>query len=241
MTIVTVDNSFSWGSDPDLARFLKGIYNIKPPMPRYSKTWDVDIVLKFLANWMPLQSLSLKELTLKAVTLVALVSGNRAQSIHEMKLSLHNESHNQMCFYFDCKLKTSNPYKKVQKMNLHKFDDDALCVVQTLQQYIKVTKEMRKGCQLWISWRKPHEPVGRQTISRWLKQTLKLGGVDTKQFSGHSTRMAATSKAHAMGVGLTTILQTAGWTSENNFIKFYCRDKIKKGHEFADAVLDIAK
>ena len=66
-------------------------------------------------------------------------------------------------------------------------------MVYTLKQYIKVTENIKKGNQLWLSWIKPHEPVGRQTISRWLKRTLKLGGIDTSQFSGHSTRIAATN------------------------------------------------
>ena len=170
MTFVTVNNSSSWSSDQDLNRFLKGIYNSKPPMPRYSTTWDVNIILNFLANWMPLEDLTLKELTLKTVTWIALVSGNSAQSIHEMKLNRYHEAQNQMVFYFGCKLKTSNPHKKVKKFSLNKFQDNALCVVYTLKQYIKVTENIKKGNQLWLSWIKPHEPVDRQTISRWLKQ-----------------------------------------------------------------------
>ena len=68
-----------------------------------------------------------------------------------------------------------------------------------------------------------------------------LCGIDTDQFTGHSTRMASTSKAHAMGVGLSTILDTAGWNSENNFVKFYKRDIGTKEESYADAVLDLAK
>ena len=241
MSLVTVNNSSSWSLDPDLNRFIKGIYNIKPPLPKYSSTWDVDIVLRFLSNWMPLSDLTLKELTLKAVTLVALVSGNRAQSIHQMKLNLFHETQNQMSFYFDCKLKTSNPNKKAQKLILNSFEDSALCVFHTLQEYLRVTKDLRKDHHFWISWKKPHDSVGRQTISRWLKQTLQLSGINTSEFGGHSTRMAATSKAHAMGVGLSTILNTAGWASQHNFVKFYCREKLNNDQDFAKAVLDISK
>ena len=108
-------------------------------------------------------------------------------------------------------------------------------------------KYQKKGNQLWLSWIKPHEPVGRQTISRWLKQTLKLGGIDTSKFLAtalgwlpHPKPMPwASSKA--MGVGLSTILNTAGWASKHNFIKFYCRDKNKDDQYFAAAVLDITK
>ena len=50
--------------------------------------------------------------------------------------------------------------------------------------------------------------------------------VDFSNFTGHSIRMAATSKANNMGVGLDTTLATAGWNSESNFKKIYLRDKL---------------
>ena len=42
-----------------------GAFNPRPPLPRYSTTWDVDPVLSFIENLGPNQSLSLKELSLK--------------------------------------------------------------------------------------------------------------------------------------------------------------------------------
>ena len=46
-----------------------------------------------------------------------------------------------------------------------------------------------------------------------------MAGLDISIFTGHSTRMAATSKVNNMGVGLHTILATAGWNSESNLKK----------------------
>ena len=51
-------------------------------------------------------------------------------------------------------------------------------------------------------------------------------GVDVTTFTGQSIRMAATSKANNMGVGLYTTLATAGWNSESNSKKNYLRDKL---------------
>ena len=42
------------GEHPLIVRLLKGMFNVHPPVPRYNGTWDVNIVLKFLENWHPL-------------------------------------------------------------------------------------------------------------------------------------------------------------------------------------------
>jgi hypothetical protein len=40
-----------------LKRLLKGCFNFKPPKVRYSCTWDVRTVLKFLCTLYPLEDL----------------------------------------------------------------------------------------------------------------------------------------------------------------------------------------
>ena len=36
---------------------------------------------------------------------------------------------------------------------------------------------------------KPHRPVGSDTLSRWIKDDLKLSGIDTNVFAAHSYRL----------------------------------------------------
>ena len=55
----------SFGSHPLAARFLKGVYESRPSIHRYVETWNVKVVLQFLANLYPPSKLTLKELTLK--------------------------------------------------------------------------------------------------------------------------------------------------------------------------------
>ena len=68
------------GTHPLICRFLKGAFELRPPSARYTTTWDVSVVLNFLRGLHPLDSLSLKFVTLKLVMLVALVSAQRLQT-----------------------------------------------------------------------------------------------------------------------------------------------------------------
>ena len=54
------------GKHPEVCTLLTGVFNFKPPQPRYSSTWDVQIVLEFIKNnWTDNKSLPNKNLTLK--------------------------------------------------------------------------------------------------------------------------------------------------------------------------------
>ena len=95
--------------------------------------------------------------------------------------------------------------------------DKRLCVVEFLEAYIKRTAPLRKGTkQRLICYIAPHGPASKDTISRWIKQTMKAAGIDTTVFKPHSTRGAATS-------AIQEIMNTAGWRSDSTFTKFYDR------------------
>ena len=53
------------GSNHLVSRFMKGNYVAKPPLPRYTATWDVSKVTNYLRTLVPLESLSFKELNKK--------------------------------------------------------------------------------------------------------------------------------------------------------------------------------
>jgi len=70
---------------------------------------------------------------------------------------------------------------------------------------------------------RPHKLVASCTIARWLRETLKLAGIDVSIFAGHSVRGAATSAAAGSGVTMNDIMQAADWSSESVFRSFYYR------------------
>ena len=48
------------GQHPIITRLLKGVYNMRPPLPRYSDTWDVQMVLNYIETLGQSEDLSLK-------------------------------------------------------------------------------------------------------------------------------------------------------------------------------------
>lgn len=84
------------GNHPLIKRLLIGVFNLKLPKPRYSETWDVQLVLEKLKTMVPLCSLQLKELTLKLIMLMTLMQAARVQTLHllmfENKISIGKDS-----------------------------------------------------------------------------------------------------------------------------------------------------
>ena len=58
-----------------------------------------------------------------------------------------------------------------------------------------------------------HKAVSWQSLVRWLKDVLILSGVDTKKFSGHSTRHAASSSAWGKGMPIDLFFRAASNSS----------------------------
>ena len=80
--------------------------------------------------------------------------------------------------------------------------------------------------KFFISWIKPHHSV---------KTVLDQAGFDTTIFKVHSTRGASMSAAKNMGATTREILDTAKWSTEPVFQKYYYKPVHKSG--FSDAVL----
>ena len=72
---ITLENGTCVGKNPLVSQLMKGIFQEKPPRPKYTEIWDVSIVLLYLQSLSAVDRLSLKELTLKLLVLILLVSG----------------------------------------------------------------------------------------------------------------------------------------------------------------------
>ena len=74
------------GQHPLVTRLLKGVYNLRPPMPRYSSTWDVGMVTKYLTSLGRNEDLPLKRLSQKLALLMALVEACRTSELKALDL-----------------------------------------------------------------------------------------------------------------------------------------------------------
>ena len=148
-------------------RFLKGVFRLRPSVPKYSTTWDVGIVLDKLESWGPTTSLDLRQLSLKLVMLLAIGSAFRVQTLSLIKLESIKVLNNGLEIKIKDLIKTSRPGADQPYVFFPIFENKELCITTTLLQYIEITKSIRGNVkQLIISFKNPHREVGTQSISR---------------------------------------------------------------------------
>ncbi|GFN74311.1 tyrosine recombinase [Plakobranchus ocellatus] len=227
------------GSCPLVCRFMRGVFNLRPSRPRYTFIWDVSIVLNYLRTLSPAAKLNLPMLSAKLVTLCALVTGHRCQSLHVLDITNMHISSSKAVFYIQTLLKTNSPKNPASVITLAAYREDRrICVFICLKQYLKRARLLRTSNQLFISSQSPHNGVTKDTLARWIKLTLKKSGIDTSIFKAHSTRAAAASAA-ARTSDVSLVLRSAGWTKETTFAKFYNKpiDNNLSQSNFAHSVL----
>lgn len=96
------------GKNEKIHRFFRGIARLRPTALRYDSTWDPQIVLKHLSGWFPNEELSLESLTLKLVTLLALVTGHRMQTLAAIDIrNIYRAKENTLEIKIPDRLKTS--------------------------------------------------------------------------------------------------------------------------------------
>ena len=136
----------AFGEHPDVKRFMKGIFQSRPPLPRYCKTWDVNLVLQYIGSMGKSQELSLKDLTLKLVMLVALTTAQRGQSLHLLDTKNMVQEETACTFMLNSNLKQNKPGRStselVIKLNAYPHDHN-LCVVNACSVYLDRTKWSR--------------------------------------------------------------------------------------------------
>lgn len=203
------------GQDDNIKRLLKGVFRSKPPTPKYETTWDPAIVLNYLSFCYPNDMVGIARLTKKLVTILALTTGHRVQTLSFITINNIKSSKDGVKIYITDHIKTTKPGVSHPILQLKYFDQKIeICPVKTLQSYLNITSALRGDVKnLIITFKKPHKKASTQTISRWIKATLGEAGVDTSIFSAHSTRHASTSAAKRCGISIDSIRKTAGWTN----------------------------
>ncbi|XP_073959209.1 uncharacterized protein [Choristoneura fumiferana] len=226
-------------------RFFKGVFRKKPCFPKYQATWDPNKVLDQMSTLYPNENLALDLLAKKLVTLLALSTAQRVQTLSLIRVTNITVTDSNILIIINDLIKTSGPGKQMPRLIIPFFRDKVeICPAKTLISYIESTKLLRCGQntdKLILTTKKPFHNASAATISRWIKQMLAASGIDTTVFTAHSARHAATSAADRRGVSIDIIKRSAGWTGKSLvFSKFYNRPLItNEDNVFAEAVCDL--
>lgn len=203
-----------------ISHFVKGVFELRTPVPRFKQTWDISVLLNFFREKKKNQELTLKELTHKLCALLMVVSAQRVQTIHLIRLSCLHFKESGCTVHIVDKLKQTRPGFHQAPLELPSFAEENLCVVKCLQEYIKRTKPLRgDNDKLLLCYMSPHAPASKDTVARWLKAVLVDCGLE--EFVPHSFRSASSSAMLKSGLSITEVMKNAGWSNENTFRKFY--------------------
>lgn len=126
-------------------------------------------------------SLSLKQISLKSATLLALSNAARASDLVALDVRFIQRMVEGVIFRIlgPTKTRQSGPPRS---FTIAPFGDKRICPVHVLECYISRTGQLREtnneNNQLFLGLKKSHNPVTSGTIARWVKEILFLAGVD---------------------------------------------------------------
>jgi hypothetical protein len=210
---------------PAVQQFFKGVYNMRPPQPRYTATWSVDKVLDFIRkSWPDNGQISFTHLSHKLLMLLMLAQPTRVAEVTYIVVPSIKCGPESASYCYSRPLKNQHS-GALKSLVLKARDDPSICVVRCLETYLEVTEGFRvspeQQAKLMLSVRRPFKPVTPSTLSRWVVQVLTLAGVDTSVYKTHSTRSAVTAAARAQGSSLKQILASAFWRSKSTYRRYY--------------------
>lgn len=151
-----------------LKRFMKGVAKLRPQKPRCNFIWDPEQVLDYFESHHPT---SLKELSMKLVTLLLLATGQRLQTISLIKLSNIIPQEQGVQILINDSIKTSGVNVNAPHLVIPRFGDKPkLCLLTCLQKYIVDTETFRGSVDyLFITVQRPHHQASKQTLTRLVK------------------------------------------------------------------------
>lgn len=117
--------------------FFKRAYKIRPPRPRYSHTWDPEVVLSFLENSPTNEDLHFQQLSDKTTTLLALSTAHRLQTFSLIRVDQITQSAAMVEIMIPDRIKTSRPGNFQPLLTLPFLPDrPKICVITIVLAYI---------------------------------------------------------------------------------------------------------
>lgn len=110
-------------------RFFKGIFRLRPTKAKYEKTWDPSVVLRTLAGHCAVGDSNLQKISEKLVTLMALATAHRIQTLSLIKIQNVKRSKDGFEIGIPELIKTSRPGQCQPLFLIRYFEDKPeICV-----------------------------------------------------------------------------------------------------------------
>ena len=204
---------------------MKDAFNLRSPKTQYYAIWDVSILLNYLRNMNTDSDMNKSK---KIVCLMMLLSGTQVNTLTYLKVTNMYITDTKCTLVFDEVLKHSRP-KCCQKPLIFRAHPECpdLCPLKNILNCLDVRLTRSSDPALFISFTRPFKPVSRDTIARWIKNTIKEANTDTGLSTAYTCRLASTSKAKVAGLNLKTISNSI----KGSISKRYCFKEIQENYQ----------
>ena len=241
---------------PEITNLIDSLVRESPIIVNRVPTWDLTFVLWSLteAPFEPIRTTSLQFLSWKVLFLVLLASGARRSEVHAVDWK--NVEYGPGWRYVVLHPVTGFVYKTQKSRGVAKKPkvisfpglqslcseglerERTLCPVRALKVYLSRTEEIRFSSQrtLFLSFdqtRHKHKPVHKNTLSSWVRQTIKYCYKNASERNAnlvsaraHDLRGMATTLAFGGSAEMEDILQAGSWTTPNTFISHYLKHSV---------------
>ena len=136
-----------------MCALLAGIFNSRPPKPKYCFIWNVQTVKEFIRKeWGRNQELSNKFLSYKLTILLTLTSAFRVLGLQHLNIRFKVKTPIRSTFTFHKLHKALKKGKSPPSVVFHFFkEDNSLCVVEVSNEYLKRSEKWRTSekCQFF--------------------------------------------------------------------------------------------
>ena len=177
---LNINSSIPFGQLPIVRRFMKGMFEVRPELPRCKSIWDLNIISNYFGGRPAAPELSLKELTLKLTFLLSLFNGQRCQTIKYLNTDNMELTIDKCIFQITDKVKQTRIGTHIPPLSFLAYPKDKkLCIISHLQEYLKRTILFRKESkQLLLSHVKSYmAPSGRTQSPDGASQCYPLQGL----------------------------------------------------------------
>lgn len=194
-------------------------------------TWDITILLRHIKETLPSSTeLSHQQLQIKTILLLCMATMWRPRSdigrlqFQDVHIQAEGNHHS-------ITLHSREPKEaQVKSTIIGEFEDEDLCSVRTLIQFLTNTSNFRQNLSkdhtLFLTCieqtDKPSDSLKPTTVANWIKDEMEKAGIDITKFQAHSIRAASSTKAVELGHSQRAVKSHAVWSLlTDTFEKYY--------------------
>ena len=150
-SVINQQQNVSFGNIPIVKRYMKGIFESNPTLPKFQFTWNVSLLFNYFRNMQDIHALDIQKLTQKLVMLMTLISGEQ-RTIHSIRVSDIKILDNKVVIPIMSLIKKTKPTKHMTPLCFQIYKKEPkLCVVTHLTEYLKRTKIYRDTDKLFFT------------------------------------------------------------------------------------------